>query len=528
MVEIEPRHGDHHYINVKYGYIIFGLSLLQILYLIVFKLLFIRQWKKSGIYNNALSKLSSPATWPIIAIWVVTIAVIAQYHIGSFAHDYIVVAKRLGRIAYSLIPMNIYLILRFPNSFNWNSGYYLQNLNQHKWLSRVIFILSLLHAVGFTYKWIKEGTISKFVKFFNFLGVLTLLPFMLLIIVSIRYMRRKWYFGFYIIHNITSWLMVILITFHARPGVLLFGISSLILLALQLYLRFANGYRVNATKVIDVPSSSLQIVEIPTPQNFPLWLPASHLRINYPLSNARSWIGATHPYTIASIHEDGNNSLTLITKKTTFQFMQHLGYLITGPYPALPPPFYTSAQVVNIVCGGSGISFGLPIFQFFKSSNHEATIVNLVWCVRNKADLFIVRKFDLTGAQIYVTSPVSQEQEEEQANIPEFVIHDEHHEENHGLLEENIELQSIKGQDDDDEFDKQKPDFLNNNNNNNNNNFKFGRPKLDEVFAIDNPTITYDPKCSWVLACGPDGLIKDAKIWAKEHDYEFFYEKYEM
>ncbi|CAK9440544.1 uncharacterized protein LODBEIA_P46090 [Lodderomyces beijingensis] len=524
MVELEARHGDHHFVNVKYGYIIFALSLAQVLLHIFFKFIFIKRWEKSGLFSSRLSFLASPPTWLSMTLWVIIILAVAQYHIGVLSENYITLAKRLGRVSYSLVPLNIYLVLRFPYSANLSCGYYLQSLNLHKWMSRLIFLLALLHGAAFTYKWTATGTLSKFFKLWNFLGLLVLVPFILLIVVSVRVMRRKWYSGFYIIHNITAWFMVVLISLHARPGVLPFAIVALALLALQLYLRF-TAYRVNSVKSITTPTSSLQIIQIPTPLVFPVWLPASHIRLNYSFSNIKSWTGATHPFTIASTYEDASPILTLITRKTQFEFNPSSAYLLSGPYPALPAPFFSDLQMCNIICGGSGISFALPIFQYLKVHSPKVP-VQMVWCVRNSSDLFIRNHLDMEEVEVYVTGV------NDQITTPEFVISDEH-EENHGLLGgDEIELRSMKsgnGDNRDGDGDNAEIDLDTEGKSIDERKLccRQGRPKLHEAFAINN-NVTYDVRHSWVLACGPDGLIKDAQIWAKDHGFNFFSEKYEM
>ncbi|KAI5951516.1 AIM14 [Candida jiufengensis] len=524
-IDIESRHGDHHFINIKYGYYILGLSILQILYLLIFKYLYILNWKNKGYFNKILRSIQNPSTIVILLIWFIIICFLSQWGIYNFSKEYITICKRLGRIAYCLIPLNIYLILRINNSYTLNLGYYLQNLNLHKWISRLIFLLVILHAVGFLFKWIKENTISKVFNIWNFLGLVSLVPFIVLIFVSIRYLRRKWYSLFYIIHNVTAWFMILLITLHARPGVLPIAIINVLLMIYQLYLRFFSGYNIDSIKVVDTPNSTLQISKISVPINFPVWLPGSHIRLNYPISSFQSWVGSTHPFTIASIYENNHQTFDLITKKTkTFSINQQFSYYLTGPYPALPPPFFTTSEIVNVICGGSGISFGLPIYQYFKI-NSPNTIINLIWCVRFKKDLFIVDKLDFENVQIYITSIDDNEVEpientQNNLELPKFIIEDEG--EDHGLLqqeEEEIELQSIRGKDEGEEELK---------NTKNNKTYKLGRPKLDEVFAMNNPATNYDPKCSWVLACGPDSLINESRQWSKEHNYQFFSEKYEM
>ncbi|KAI5957667.1 AIM14 [Candida theae] len=528
MIDIAPRHGDHHFINIKYGYIVLGASAVLVLYLLLFKFIYIQQWKRNGVHNKTLTYLQHPPTWFLMLIWSVVAVFLLQHKIHSISAEYVTIAKRSGRIAYSLIPFNIFLILRFTNSPNLNPGYYLQNLNLHKWLSRLIFVLSALHGLSFGIKWIVEGSGSKFLNFWNFLGIVVLVPFVALIVVSIRYMRRKSYRMFYIVHNITSWSMVFLITLHARPGIWPIATLAIVLLAFQMYLRFA-AYNVNSTKVIDVPSSSLQIVKIPLPLNFPVWSPASHIRINYSFSDIRCWLMATHPFTIACIYEDSPTSLVLVKKKTSLNFDPQVSYLVTGPYCSLPQPLLNTAQVVSILCGGSGLSFGLPIHQYLKATN-PSVVVNLIWCISKRDDLFICNHLDLSKVQVYVTGIGNQESVTEQPT-PDFVVGGEEDEvENHGLLKDNIELQPIvpnpvnpdkinegKSKDDVDE------DSVTNGGR-----YRLGRPKLDEIFAINNPTFTFDPSTAWIIACGPDGLINDSRKWATEHSYQFFSEKYEM
>ncbi|RLV95959.1 putative metalloreductase AIM14 [Spathaspora sp. JA1] len=155
----------------------------------------------------------------------------------------------------------------------------------------------------------------------------------------------------------------------------------------------------------------------------------------------------------------------------------------------------------------------------------------MVWCVRNETDTFIAKHLDITGIQVYVTSilePGSGESTGSSKTTPNsstasleqgpvFVVEDTSEEQTHGLLEDDIELQTLssgkEGGNSAKKFARE---------------FNLGRPKLDEVFAINDPTTVEDKKNCWVIACGPDELIKDAKSWAKDREYEFFYEKYEM
>lgn len=537
MDEVVPRHGDHHNINIKYGYFIFALTIIQIIFFFQVKFIQIKRWNSTGRFSKFWSQLTNPPIWLMVTIWLLIVIFTGGHKISDFLEEYIISAKRYGRMAYCLIPLNIYLVLRPTNSPLLKPGYYLENMNLHKWTSRIIVFCSAIHAAGYIYKWVKEGTIlNKPFRFLNLLGVIVFVFLVVLAIISVRTFRKKIYSTFYLIHNITAWSMVILITFHARPGVTIFAVISILLLGYQLYLRYYSSYLVNSLKVIDIPTSTLQIIKIPQPNKFPNWLPGSHIRLSYTILKFKSWTTATHPFTIVTIPEDSANNLTLIVKKPNQFVIYPLdSYLLTGPYPSLAPPFFTTANIVNIICGGSGISLGLPIYHHFKSINLTVS-VKLVWTVRNQNDTFIMNQLDMTGVQVYVTSigdtnSELQENQQHQA-VPLFVIEEEEEEEGHGLLnnesENGIELQNMP------ESNEENSETITINSKNNKDNeerkeyFKFGRPKFDEVFAIDDPTTTHDLDNSWVIACGPDELISDAKRWSKDRGYRFYYEKYEM
>lgn len=533
-IVLEPRHGDHHSINVKYGYFILGLSLVHIFYRNIMKFLYIKRWISNGTHSKLLRLWSSVPTWIIITVWCLIIFFVGGFHIEDFPEEYVTVAKRYGRIAYSLIPLNIYLILRPANVRLWKIGYYIENLNLHKWLSRLIAVCSAIHAAGYCYKWIKEGKLlTKPFKLLNFLGVIAFVLFAILIVVSIRSMRRRNYILFYLLHNITAWCMVLLITLHARPGVTAIAFVNLALLGYQLYLRFYAAFKIDTLKVIDSPRSTLRIIKISQPDTFQNWLPASHIRLNYSVLNIRSWVTATHPFTLANIIDDDNHNLVLIVKKTSFAFDPMQSYILTGPYPSLPAPFFTNSKIVNLICGGSGISFVLPIYRYFKVCN-PISIVRLVWCIREKEDTFIINQLDIEGIEVYITSTIGQSSSLNPSSSSSTISFEpieqivDDNEQVHGLLqdESGIELQELKSKDDDAEDEERTkysleklPMGVK---------YRVGRPKLDEVFAIDDPTLVEDKKNSWVVACGPDSLIADAKEWSKQHAYQFYFEKYEM
>jgi NAD(P)H-flavin reductase len=292
--------------------------------------------------------------------------------------------------------------------------------------------------------------------------------------------------------------MTLIIAFHARPGVSFITFVALMILAVQLFERFGRSFAVSGLQIEQPEGSTLQVITMTRPDNFPHYLPGSHIRINFRGKDLRSWMLPTHPYTIASISDKNVDSLRLIIRQTSNFHLDTISeYSLTGPFPSLPNHFFATAKQVNIICGGSGISFGLPLFEYFKA--HGSTSVKLVWCIRNRNDCKILKDFAILGVHIYITEKVSSE-----GSL--FDI-----EQQHGLLNNTEENEpSVEMTD----LTKSENKFI----------FQ-GRPNLDEAFSDIGQSETSH---TWAIACGPRGLIRSTKDWAQKRNIQFYSEIYEM
>lgn len=498
MDGIYVRHGSSHYINVKYGYILIAISIFYILIQGFIKYVYMKKWLETGNQNPMLKRLLTVPLWLQVIIWIVILLGLVFFHVENIFHDYSMILKRFGRLGYSLLPLTIYLSLRPANISQHQIGYYLESLNLHKWISRIIIVFGFIHGVGFMIKWTFQKKLGNIMELVNLYGLMVLILASTLLVFSIRFFRRRNYQLFYILHNCTLWLFTGVIAFHARPNVTVITLICFWLFCYQLYQRFIKSYLVSGLKIIEIENSSLKLIKINKPANFPNYIPASHIRINFRGQDIRSWMFATHPYTIASCHDDGDDTLDLIVKTTeTFKLDDISEYSLTGPFPSLPIQVFNSAKIINIICGGSGISFGLPIYKYFL--NLRTIPIQLIWCIRNKNDRKILQYYESNEIKIYLTSfndPLSRFDNSDQQD---------------GLLSND------NNEDDTFELSTLNPEAKSRN-------FHHGRPNLDEV--LSNFSQFNDNR--WLIACGPDALIQESKAFSAKNNLEFYSEAYEM
>lgn len=514
IMEIHARHSGHnHTVNIKYGYIILGISLFYALVLAVSKHVYLRKWKSQGRPNamSVWARIGRVPVWAHIAIWTVVVVGLSFFKVEHLTENYSVIIKRVGRLGYALLPLDVLLAIR-PSFLG---GSYLDYISLHKWVLRFILVLLVLHGVGFFVKWLIDGAFwKKTLKWANLLGVIMSLISVLLGIISVRPVRRKIYRFFYVFHNFTILAFLVLIYLHARPGVGDFVILLVAMLAFQIYQKLSLIHNVMNVSIVDKDSSSLRLLRLSKPTQFPtLWYAGSHVRFGYAKSNIRFWLYPSHPYTLCSLPLD--STLDLVVKKGfRFQVFSSLEYTVSSPFESLPAPCFTSAQNVNILCGGSGISFGIPIFRYFK---HNSSIkVNLFWCVSNKEDAYILSELKVTSeVQVYVTG---------NGDSTLFVNTDNNSDEGFGLLGENeqFELETLRSAQSDPFADAKAintaPEL--------DISFHKGRPKLDEIFLSFSET--EDNANKWIIVCGPQSLINEAKAWSNSHDVQLFTELYDM
>lgn len=510
MDQLDKRHGAHHHDNVKYGYIIFCASVFYALIIAIANFMFFKRWNSMDrpTHTSIWGRLRRVELWWFhVALWLLIVLGLAFFGVEHPIAHYVTIAKRLGRLAYCLVPLDVLLVLR-PSLLTTS---YLEVVTLHKWISRLIIVTSLAHGMGYLVKWFIEGTFwTKFSKIDNLLGAVVLLPSIGLLIVSMRPIREIIYRFFYLWHNVVVFLFLVPMIWHARPGVLDFIFLLVVMLAFQIYHRLSGVYGVKNIQIVDQSSSTLQVLKIPKPFNYPTaWAAGAHLRLSHPISDAKYWLYPSHPYTIASASD--NRSLDLVVRKGhNFQVFSSLSYTLSAPSASLPNLFFETAKKVVILCGGSGISLGAPVFRELRRRSSIQS--QLVWCVSNKNDIFVLAEVGLSSlTEVYVTG--------DSAFVDESAI--QLSEQVDSLLnnQELIELQNLDQElvitsQNDDQPSKMDEVHLHNT----------GRPNMDEIFS--DLVLSGLDSNNWIVVCGPPKMIKEAKQWGLANKVLVFHEHY--
>ncbi|CAK7892590.1 probable metalloreductase Aim14p [[Candida] anglica] len=513
------RHaGHHHTINVKYGYFILLLSAIHAGIIFTSMYIYVKNWNKTGSVKR-VSWLSSSSILPLLAtviLWALILTGTSVWAI-DWKDNYTVFIKRTGRLCVALIPFDMFLVIRSSGySSSPTSGQffnYLAHINLHKWISRLIILFSSIHSIGFIWKWIHEGVLyDKIFILLNSLGVIVWITSLILIIISLKYFRSRYYRYFYLWHNITVWGFVVLIGFHARPGISLYSFLCIMILFLQIYLRFSQQTTLEEVQIVKPNSNSgLYVVRI-NKLYVPPWSPGSHIRISE--SNSfKQYLYPSHPYTIASTIDDSTLDLVVRTSKR-FQFHQGVKYNLSGPYTSLPDPFFSTAEQVVIICGGSGISFGLPLIKGLTLNSNAK--VDLFWCIRTIGDLEILKILQVNeNINVYITGVENDIYTEggDEDTVSEGLLNNSE-QTDHST---SFELDSLESEEEQiNNANKFNPSTIINR----------GRPDFNMIFSSLIEGESKNNK--WIVACGPRGLVHDARKWSDQNKVPFISEVYEM
>ncbi len=524
MVEVTSlvkRHGHLHKVNIKYGYVIIGLSVLYIAYREVALFYHKRAWENSRRSTSKLGLVDIPVAYYAVILFLVSI-IVEFFNLNT--EHFNVHIKRFGRISYSLTPLSIFLSLR-PCPFHLDN--YLDTLKLHLWTSRTVVLFALAHGVGYLIKW---GTSESYKIFraLNFLGYVIFLFCVVLAVVNWGPIRHRLYRYFYLIHNITVYLFIFGIILHARPGVFPIAVIDILMIVYQQVIKFRSIRTVTIDNVVEHDGSDLKIVHVPRKLLPDFITSGSHCRLAPGLRSSVFWLGPSHPYTITGECDSSGNYMSLLLKESKFKIILGETYTIQ-PYfeSSLPEMFFSTAENVNIVCGGSGISFGIPIFTYFKRKLAIGSTdlkLKLVWITPKDEDLYILRELGITGIEVFVTRG-SGDQDQQGASLGE----DPTLESASASIamapnsSSDLELQSLNGTDV-----SNTASGRNGKKQSEENNVKYiGRPDLESILR-PNLAQTIDYANKWILACGPKELVSDCEQITKSQKCRFFSEEYAM
>lgn len=496
-------HDSTHYINVKYGYINLAVTLGY------FALVVFYERRQAMKFNNNLPGTTRFKSLPLAVHFVIWMVLMAAMNASVFREfSWSVLLKRFGRLGYSLVPVNLLLILK-PNFIN-----YLILVPVHKWLSRFIVVLASVHSIGFLVKWLLAGELLKAFNIWNFLGVVLFVNFLVLMIISLRKFRTVNYLLFYVIHNLSVVSFVVLITLHARPNVGILTAINLLLLLVNLITKI-NYCKVAASSVKVVKFKTLGLLKFEKPINYPILLPGSHLRVIN--TSKGSWLWkSSHPYTIINNHENINLVISTRTKfsDTIMDSTSGSNYLLSYPYSSSFNIINYQQDLIYFVVGGSGISLYLSFINYYQNLN-IAFNVNLFWSIKHKQDLKLLDHLNLPSTclvTVYIT------RDREQTAESQFDIGSELD------LEQDDRDQLLGGNDGEDEgthediqmhtFDK--PDEAADKSTQKEFSIHYGRMDISQL----------TPQPGLLISCGPDSLIDDCERYCTVNNVKLIKEYY--
>lgn len=128
------------------------------------------------------------------------------------------VADRTGQIVMWLMPPLVLFAGR-NNFMQWISGWpYARFVYIHKWISRIVFFMSIAHAVGMTYNGKKLGKYeTRFEEPYVRWGTVAIVAMGIMCFQSLMYFRRHNYELFVLIHILMAVFAIAGLWIHARP-----------------------------------------------------------------------------------------------------------------------------------------------------------------------------------------------------------------------------------------------------------------------------------------------------------------------
>lgn len=522
-----------------------------------------RSMTKRSFGRKCLIMLISIPIWAQVVSWSLIVFVLITFPYykessvisglnGSLFHLHVELWKRSGVVSYALTPFMFVLALR-PNPLP--TVIYTKLLPLHKWCSRVFIIVMIYHSLMFFIIWIDSGEFWKKVSRFDiFPGVISFVLWFVVLLVSIKPIRVRIYRIFYMMHMIATWSLAPLMLIHA-PNFKAFSYLNFVMIGFML---FSKVY-FSATESHMSVEESFRVTRQPSSQLIILTLrkgyyedglkfyPGSHIRVNYGLLNPISWLFPSHPYTIASL--DTDSEVNLIIKEMRFKILPLSAYNFSLPFDGLEHEYLTGNfqdHNITIVCGGSGIAFGLPIFRHFlyllSQSHIEFERLHFIWITKTIHDLFILLHFgvlvkDINGEyfktcdseniDIYITADLRGEGgcEVDVQNLSKVKYLNQQYRTKGDRFPNDLELDVYSADE----------SLLRNVSNESSALFIHrGRPNLSSVINKDFKAANFDENdaennsLNSLFACGPEDLLNECSKLALEHNAEFITEPNEF
>ncbi|KAL8863664.1 MAG: hypothetical protein Q9178_000347 [Gyalolechia marmorata] len=342
---------------------------------------------------------------------------------GCVLGNYLHLTKRFGIIGASQLPLHYLLALKSsPISYLTRLSH--EELNPyHRALGRIILIFFSLHASFYLNFFIQQSLLTKRIRDPDvILGVLAITIFLLLGTTALSWLRRRYYFLFFVIHVATSIAILPILYFHVAH-LRIYILEATIIYILLIVQRNISIAKIPSATLSHIPLTnnllSLTIPFINSTSNLSRrnFHPGQHIYLSFPIHQSRLRL---NPFTIANLPQKTNHiRLILRTRNGTTRNLSsiigpnkttrtNIPLSIEGPYGAAANfPDFLHYDRILFVAGGVGATFTLPIYQSLIARGLDASKMRFVWAVKNESDAAWAVEYlsveEMSGVEIYTT-----------------------------------------------------------------------------------------------------------------------------
>jgi len=308
------------------------------------------------------------------------------------------VANRLGAPAYTLTALLLVPVTR-GSLISYLTGLSFEKLIKwHRWISRAMILMGLLHGSIYLSIWVKNGTVAQHSGNEGVIAGYVVGGAMILIwLTSISSVRRAKYHWFWILHVIfgITFSVGLLYHFHVETLIQQAAIPVLLIIFDKLWrtgkMCTSHGkFKVESTRHI---GDNIVRVEIAVRNPKVFEIDFAWVLVGLPSISKKQ----LHPFSLCTLEHKGTIvfyvkafgpwSNALCDRERNFAGET---ILIDGPYGGLELPHRPEAyDSLLFVAGGIGITPILPVLVRIVKSEHGAPI-ELVWSVR---DIALVEEF---------------------------------------------------------------------------------------------------------------------------------------
>ncbi|OHW98060.1 ferric reductase transmembrane [Colletotrichum incanum] len=293
------------------------------------------------------------------------------------------IATRAGYMALACMPI-LFVLGAKANPVSALTGISHEKLNiWHNWVAWAMFVLALVHTFPFIVFHIWKGDI---VMQWNdggtwVTGVIAILAQAWLTIMSIRWIRDRYYEFFKATHLVAAGVFFVFFFLHCnfRLSSWDYFIATAVVYSLCFfYTQFKTfvEHGVSRARLSLITPHCLMIV-IETNAR---WTPGQHVYLRFLTGGIH--LLTSHPFTICSVPRRGTKSEMIFYVQPRGGVTSRLAkiaekspkvsvpVLLDGPYGGVTSRWFSGFDQTLVIAGGAGAGFSLPIIQHFLQSGH--------------------------------------------------------------------------------------------------------------------------------------------------------------